>query len=116
MFQVPPEIDKHEERLEIRKSDDIEDLTPPRDENDDLVQPEDDVEGTPPTEDDFEEGDVEAKEKEEKKFECTQCDKSFSREKGLRVHSLVHKEKPYCQICSKQFSCMLPPNTAIPCL
>lgn len=56
--------------------------------------------------DDLDEENEEPKE-EEKSFECKECSKAFAREKGLRVHSLVHKQKPICKICNKSFTCTL---------
>ena len=38
-------------------------------------------------------------------FQCTDCDKSFSRRTQLRLHASTHTDKPFkCQVCGQAFS------------
>lgn len=38
------------------------------------------------------------------KFHCTDCNKSFSRQDSLQIHSLIHAEKPWsCRQCEQSF-------------
>lgn len=69
---------------------------------DETTEQGDDFVPEPP--DDMDEENKDAKE-EEKPFECKECSKTFARQKGLSVHSLVHKQKPVCKICNKRFTC-----------